>query len=128
MSWFDEKFNEDVTRNLLYEKLEKRYATSSAPDMHLVRAGLNNIKDHLDYICSLLDDRQWLAGDELSFADGAAAGHLSSIDYLGDVPWHDFQTAKVWYTRLKSRPSFRPLLSDRVPGMPPPRYYSDLDF
>ncbi len=126
--WFDERFDSDVTRNLLFEKLEKRYLTHGGPDMAKVRIGLNNIKDHLDYISSLLDERQWLGGDELSFADAAAAGHLSSIDYLGDVPWHEFQTAKEWYARIKSRPSFQPLLSDRVPGMPPPRHYSDLDF
>lgn len=126
--WFDEKFHDEVTNNILYEKLEKRYANLGGPDMQRVRLGLERIRDHLDYMSALLDERHWLAGSEFSFADAAAASHISSIDYLGDVPWQDFPTAKDWYGRVKSRPSFRPLLSDRIPGMPPPRGYSDPDF
>ncbi len=70
----------------------------------------------------------WLAGERLSYADLAAAAHLSSVDYLGDVPWQEDETAKAWYARVKSRPSFRPLLADHLPGLPPPRHYADLDF
>jgi glutathione S-transferase len=29
---------------------------------------------------------------------------------------------------MKSRPSFRPLLTDRVSGVTPPAHYADLDF
>ncbi|MCH8038586.1 MAG: glutathione S-transferase family protein, partial [Proteobacteria bacterium] len=76
----------------------------------------------------LADSRNWLAGDELSLADLAAAAHLSAIDYLGDVPWEDYPRAKDWYVRIKSRPSFRPLLKDRIPGLTPPKHYANLDF
>jgi hypothetical protein len=31
-------------------------------------------------------------------------------------------------TRIKSRPSFRPILADHIPGVPPPKHYADLDF
>ena len=68
------------------------------------------------------------AGDELSLADIAAAAHLSTLDYIGDVPWKDHESAKDWYARIKSRPSFRPLLGDRIPSAPPPSHYVDLDF
>ena len=73
-------------------------------------------------------DVKWLAGDALSLADIAAAAHLSAIDYLGDVPWSDHEVAKEWYARIKSRPSFRPLLTDHIPGLAPPKHYTDLDF
>ena len=86
------------------------------------------LKAHLDYVGALIDRRRWLAGDDLSIADLAAAAHLSCLDYLGDVPWSDFTAVKGWYQRLKSRPSFRPLLSDSIRGIAPPAAYADLDF
>jgi len=128
VAWFDDKFHSEVTINLLFEKLQKRVAGMGPPDMDAVREGISYLNEHLDYLGSLADDRRWLAGDEFSLADITAAAHISSIDYLGDVPWWTHDVAKIWYTRLKSRPSFRPLLADRVPGLPPPRHYADLDF
>jgi glutathione S-transferase len=50
------------------------------------------------------------------------------VDYLGDVPWDENEIAKSWYARVKSRPTFRALLADTVPGMPPATHYADLDF
>jgi glutathione S-transferase len=86
------------------------------------------LRDHLDYIAHLADHRVWLAGDELSIADLAAAGHISAVDYFGDIPWADYPVAKSWYQRVKSRPSFRPLLADTIRGMAPGAHYADLDF
>jgi glutathione S-transferase len=128
VAWFNEKFHTEVTLNLLFEKVHKRYAGFGAPDMDQVREGVENIHSHLDYISRLADDRRWLAGDDFTLADLVAAAHISSIDYLGDVPWWNYEPAKVWYVKMKSRPSFRPLLKDRIPGVPPPRHYGDLDF
>ena len=93
-----------------------------------VRAGHTNIHHHLDYIGYLTERRRWLAGDDFSLADIAAAAHLSSVDYLGDVPWEDHEEAKDWYARVKSRPSFRVLLQDNIPGAPPQKHYANLDF
>ena len=64
----------------------------------------------------------------MSLADFAVAANISVIDYFGDVPWRDFPALKTWYMRIKSRPSFRPLLADRWPGLAPASYYDDLDF
>jgi glutathione S-transferase len=128
VDWFDQKFEREVTQNLLFEKIFKRYAAASGPDSGAIRAGKANIRTHLGYISWLVDRRNWLAGEALSLADLTAAAHLSAIDYIGDVPWDDFPTAKDWYVRLKSRPSFRPLLADHLPGAPPPPHYADLDF
>ena len=97
-------------------------------DAGALRAGRANIHGHLDYVGWLTMRRNWLAGDRFSLADIAAAAHLSAVDYVGDVPWSEHEDAKLWYQRVKSRPSFRPLLADILPGAPPPRHYADLDF
>lgn len=130
--WFDTKFYAEVSEPVITEKVIRRFMPretgGGAPDMTRVRYGLARLRDHLDYIGSLADHRSWLAGEHLSIADLAAAAHLSVIDYLGDLPWSDFPVAKGWYQRIKSRPSFRPLLADTVRGMPPLPAYADLDF
>jgi glutathione S-transferase len=130
--WFDTKFYAEVSEPVITEKIIRRFMTretgGGAPDMTRVRYGLSRLRDHLDYIGSLADHRSWLAGEDLSIADLAAAAHLSVIDFLGDIPWADFPVAKGWYQRIKSRPSFRPLLSDQVRGMTAPDAYADLDF
>ncbi|MBV8564250.1 MAG: glutathione S-transferase family protein [Methylobacteriaceae bacterium] len=132
MDWFNGKFFAEVSGYLVAEKVYKRFMPSAngggAPDMDLVRAGRNNIRYHLRYIGHLIGTRKWLAGERLSYADLAAAAHLSSVDFLGDVPWAEDETARNWYARVKSRPSFRPLLADKLPGLTPSQTYADLDF
>jgi glutathione S-transferase len=126
--WFDGKFNREVTTNLFGEKLMKRFMGLGEPDSSLIRAGFAALSQHLDYIAELSERRRWLAGDDFSLADIAAAAQLSTLDYIGDVPWEDYAPVKDWYARVKSRPSFRPILADHIPGLPPPKHYADLDF
>ena len=128
VAWFDGKMNEEATQNLVGEKLFKRFLGRGEPDSATVRAGLANIRIHLDYIAFLVERRTWLAGETFSLADIAAAAQLSCIDYIGDVPWSRHEAARDWYARVKSRPSFRPILDDRVPGLKPALHYDDLDF
>ena len=128
VAWFDRKFNEEVTHNLVDEKIMKRFLGMGEPNSKAIRAGGQNIHTHLEYISWLTEERRWLAGNDFSLADVTAAAHLSCVDYLGDVPWSDHESAKQWYARIKSRPSFRGLLGDHIPGCPPPRHYADLDF
>ena len=106
----------------------KRFLGLGEPNSAAIRAGYSNIHYHLDYIGWLTERRRFLAGEHFSLADVAAAAHLSSLDFIGDVPWSDHAAAKDWYARIKSRPSFRPLLADQVPGARPPAHYADLDF
>ena len=82
----------------------------------------------MEYVSWLAERRNWLGGERISFADFAAAGHLSSLDYIGAVPWDAFPVAKRWYAKLKSRPAFRGLLADHLPSLPPSEHYADLDF
>lgn len=126
--WFDVKFNQEVTDNLVGEKLLKRFLRLGEPHGPSIRAGHANIHYHLDYIGFLTEKRNWLAGDSFSLADIAAASHLSAVDYIGDVPWEEHQAAREWYARIKSRPSFRSILADRIPGFTPSSHYEDTDF
>ncbi|TDQ85465.1 glutathione S-transferase [Dongia mobilis] len=128
VAWFDDKFEREVTRNLLHEKMLRRLYGQGGPDSGAIRAGKANIRIHLDYIAWLTERRNWLAGAQFSLADIAAAAQLSVIDYMGDVDWESFPEAKHWYARVKSRPSFRPILADTWPGTQPPPHYADLDF
>ena len=127
-NWFDVKFNTEVTEYLLGEKIMKRFLGLGEPSSETIRAGYANIDTHLGYIEYLAEQRAWLAGDNFSLADITAASHISCIDYLGDIAWEDYQQAKQWYARIKSRPSFRPLLQDLIPGTQPPAHYKNLDF
>jgi glutathione S-transferase len=127
--WFWRKFDAEVTQYLLEEKVYKPMSRGRiAPDLNAIRAGRSNLRYHLSYVSFLSEHRKWLAGDNPSVADLAAAAQLSVVDYLGEVPWAEFPEAQLWYARLKSRPSFRPLLAERVPGFTPPDNYADLDF
>jgi glutathione S-transferase len=128
VAWFDHKFNAEVTANLVGEKIMNRFLGLGEPDSRAIRAGHANIRTHLEYIAFLIQRRNWLAGDHMTLADIAAAAHLSCVDYLGDVPWEKHEDAKNWYARVKSRPSFRSILADHIPGLSPPKAYADLDF
>jgi glutathione S-transferase len=128
VSWFDEKFWAEVDTHLLGEKYLKRMSQQGEPNASALRAGYINLRHHMEYIGWLSETRKWLAGSTISLADFAAAGHLSALDFTGDVDWTMSESARDWYARMKSRPSFRALLSDRVPGLTPPAHYADLDF
>lgn len=128
VEWFDEKFYREVYRNIVYEKVHKRFAKGLAPDSKILKIGLNNLNFHLEYIDWLIERRNYLGGEELTMADITAAAHLSIIDYLGDVPWEGYRNAKVWYSKMKSRPSFKDILKDNIKGILPAKHYADLDF
>ena len=128
LQWVDRKFDYEVNGLLLHEKMEKRLLGLGAPDLSNLRAGREALRTHMTYIEKLLNERDWLNGRRMSLADFAAAANLSVIDYFGDVPWTDFPSLRTWYMKLKSRPCFRPLLTDRWPGLAPAAHYDDLDF
>jgi glutathione S-transferase len=128
VTWFEIKFQREVSANLVDEKIMKRFLGLGQPDTSAIRAGHANVRYHLDYLSWLSERRRWLAGDDFTLADIAAAAQLSAVDYLGDVPWEHYPEAKIWYVRVKSRPSFKALLADHIPGVPPPKHYADLDF
>jgi glutathione S-transferase len=132
MSWFNDKFFAEASGPLVAERFFRRHTPvnqgGGPPDTEMIRVARGNIRYHLSYIGWLVQTRDWLAGERLSYADLAAAAHLSAVDYLGDVPWSEDEEAKAWYARVKSRPSFRALLADQIAGIAPSNTYADLDF
>lgn len=128
MEWFDVKFYNEVYKYTAAEKIIKRFQFKQAPNSKILKAGLNNLKFHLEYIDYLADQNNYLAGRELTLADLTAAAHLSIIDYLGDVSWNEYKNAKLWYAKIKSRPSFKEILKDSIRGIRASANYANLDF
>ncbi len=124
---FDGDFFADVTHPFLNEKMKKRLVLRQAPDSGLLRNAMRLAHEHLEYIDWLVGNRRWLAGAQLSLADFAAAAQISVVDYLGGIDWQGHDEAHGWYRVIKSRPSFRPLLTEKMEGLPPPRHYSDVN-
>jgi len=128
VEWFDVKFYNEVTNYILNEKIIKTVSKSGAPNSQAIQAAKKNILYHLDYISFLRGDNRYIAGDKPTLADFTAAAQLSVLDFVGDVPWHHNQNAKDWYALVKSRPSFKPLLLDKIPNFQPPANYANPDF
>jgi glutathione S-transferase len=114
MSWFNDKFFAEVSGPLTTQQY-KRYmpldAGGGSPDPKVIGAARHNIRNHLAYIGTLVRTRDWLAGDRLTYADLAAAAHLSAAEDLGGIPWSEDEAAKKWYSRVQSRSSFRSLIA-----------------
>jgi glutathione S-transferase len=131
VDWFHGKMNREVTQPLLDEKIYSRFDKSGSrkPDVDVLRQARANLRYHMSYLGFLTHERNWLAAGAMSFADMAAAAHLSVLDYLDEIGWDQHPATRLWYARIKSRPSMRPLLAERVPGAPtPPAHYPDPDF
>jgi glutathione S-transferase len=128
VAWFDERLFGDVVHPLMEERMRKRLVSREPPDTRTLRDAMAAANGHLDYIDYLLDHRRWLGGAVLSLADLAAAAHLSVADYLGGIDWRGHKQTNDWYAVMKSRPSFRPLLGERMEVIAPPPHYDKVDF
>jgi glutathione S-transferase len=127
-AWFDQNFYGDVVAPLLHERMRKRIVDRAAPDARVLREAMKRANTHMDYTDYLLDHRNWMGGATMSLADISAAAHLSVADYLGGIDWVGHEQTKRWYAGFKSRPSFRPLLSERMEVIVPPPHYEKPDF
>jgi glutathione S-transferase len=130
LDWAMGHFQESVTRRIVYEKASQRFTGAPArraPDMEVVRAGRDALRRALAMLGAAAEKNGYVASRDCSLGDLALGAHLSALDYFGEVPWKEFPAAGEWYMRMKSRPSFRTLLADRVPGQPPASHYADLD-
>lgn len=128
VSWFDNKFYHEVGKYLLNEKVIRYLTGVGEPCSDAIRVAKANIVAHLEYIKFLTYEHKWLMGDRMTLADITAAAHLSVVDYLGEIPWENYPEVKEWYALVKSQPSFRPILTDRIFGFVPPKCYANLDF
>jgi glutathione S-transferase len=131
LDWTITVLGDQVTKKIVYEKANPRYTgapTRSTPDMNVVRAGRDTLREMIPMLGKAIDENGNLVNRACTIADLALAAHLSALDYFGEVPWDANTPLREWYMRMKSRPSFRSLLADRVPGQPPIKHYADLDF
>ncbi|WP_430403590.1 glutathione S-transferase family protein [Hyphomonas sp.] len=119
---------EEVTDKLLTERVMQWVRRDRQPDSEKLRRGAHALRGRLTFLNAMVELNGNLAGRTLSIADLSAAAHLSAYDYFGDVEWDAVPDLKTWYGRIKSRPSFRPLLGDRIDGTRPVAHYADLDF
>lgn len=126
--WFDIKFQKEVYQYIVTEKVFKRFGEPVTPNSRVLTAGYSNLNYHMQYLDWLAERNNYLAGDSFSFADAAAAAQISVIDYLGDIAWNDYPNAKIWYAKVKSRPSMKDILKDNIRGILPSKHYTDLDF
>lgn len=128
VAWFDGRLHREVVAPMMEERMRKRLVSRAPPDTGTLRKAMTAANGHLDYIDYLLDHRRWLAGPALTLADLAAAAQLSVADYLGGIDWRGHKQTADWYAVMKSRPSFRPLLAERMEVILPPAHYDKVDF
>jgi glutathione S-transferase len=127
--WIDTSFYADVIKPLTGERVYKAMKSGGVPPNSLmIRVARDNMKSYFKYIDWLTARRNYLGGRSLSMADLAVAAHLSVLDYLGEISWDNFPEMKTWYSKIKSRPSFKTLLSDKIVGIIPSENYANLDF
>jgi glutathione S-transferase len=126
--WLNKKLYREVTKYILDEKMIRLFINAGSPRSELLRNAKENLNKHLKYITKLIEDKEYIATSSISVADFVAASHLSVLDFFDEIAWDQNPALKHWYSLIKSRPSFRPLLLDRLPGFNPPKHYSDLDF
>lgn len=127
-AWLIQMFASEASGPFIQEQIEKRLCRAGPPDYEVLQNARARLDWHFDYFSWLLTERTWFAGEKMTLADFAAAAHISTLDYLDTITWSSYPEITDWYMRIKSRPSFRPLLADRLDGIPPPRQYSELDF
>lgn len=128
ISWFNDKFYREVSKILVDEKMIRLLMRQGGPRSGFIMAAKSNLTQHLKFLTSLLEKNTYIVSEKISCADIAAATHISIVDYFGEINWDSWSTVKEWYSIIKSRPSFQPILQDRIAGFVPPSEYSDLDF
>ena len=128
LHWINFKFYREVTKYILDEKIIRILSNAGSPRSNYIRIAKENFYKHIQYFSNLIEQREYVATDKLTLADFALAAHISILDFFNEIQWFDVPTLKHWYSLIKSRPSFRPLLNDRFPGFNPPAHYLELDF
>ena len=128
MIWFEEDFYQEVFLSVFYEKIGKIHKERLPPDAVRIKKGLAAIPGYMKILNALAEKDHFLAGRDFSWADITAIAHLSCLDYLGHIPWRQFPAAHEWSMKIKSRPSFRPFLSETLPNIQPAPHYPLLDF
>ena len=125
--WFDTLFKKEVLDPIIYEKVFSRVIENLTPNSLNLRNGMQNLGFQLKYLEYLLRDKDFLVADTITPCDFFAAANFSVLDYLGLLNLDDYPKLKVWYFKLKSRPSFKNILKDYIVGLTPHENYKLLD-
>ena len=126
--WIESKMHREVVDNIIEERVFKKIMGKGRPSSEALKAGRANLDNHLKYFEWILKKRTYLAGETLSAADILYAATLSSLDYLDEISWDKFIFSKKWYALMKSRPSFRDILDEKIYDIAPSKHYNNLDF
>jgi glutathione S-transferase len=128
INWFNKYFYNDVVQHILSEKLIKADLKNLYPDTYVIRSAKSILNSHLLQMNAIIASQEYLAHENLSLADIVAASHLAVLDYFQDINWQNYPKLKHWYCLIKSRPTFRSTLYEKIKGTNPPAHYLDLDF
>ena len=128
VDWFEDKFSREVSRPIIRERIIKRFKNKKTASSEILRQALSNCNIHLDYLNWLASQNNWMAGNNITLSDLVGGGYLSVLDYFGDINWNKYNDVKLWYMKLKSRPSFSSILNDVILGVPPSSHYKTIDF
>ena len=125
--WFDTLFKKEVLDPIVYEKVFSRVVDNITPNSSNIRAALQNLTFHINYLDYLLKQQDYLVTNSLTYLDFLASANLSVLDYLGLLNFEKNENIREWYSKLKSRPSFKTLLRDQIVGLNPDEKYKLID-
>ena len=126
--WFETNFKNEIIIPLLKEKVFKRFEKNSVPSSHVIRAARSNLKYHMQYFNFLIKDHDFFVDDNLSYVDLFFGASLTVLDYIDELNFFEFEKLKNLYSIVKSRPSFKKILADRIIGINPHSDYLKLDY
>ena len=125
--WFDVVFKKEVFDPIIYEKVFSRIVDNITPNSENIRAALNNLDFHIQYLNYLLNNKKYFIKDEITSLDFLAGANFSILDYLGFLNLNSYENIREWYFKIKSRPSFKTLLKDQIVGLNPHENYKNID-
>ena len=126
--WVGKKLQKEVMHNILDERVFKSLKENNQPSTLSLKAGRVNLKNHMSYFDWMLERKSFLGGNHFTLADISLSAALSSLDYLNEIDWKNYDKVKNWYAAIKSRPSFREILEENIYNISPSPHYKDLDF
>ena len=88
-----------------------------------------------DTAFDLMTDPHVIARDIVTTVDDEDFGRMKMQNVMfrmsatpGGIDWTGHEQSRGWYSVFKSRPSFRPLLTERMEVIMPPKHYDQPDF
>ena len=126
--WFETNFKNEVIIPLLKEKVFKRFEKKSVPSSVVIRTARSNLKYHMQYFNYLIKENDFFIDDNLSYVDLYYGASLTVLDYIDELTFFDYDKLKNLYSIIKSRPSFKKILADRIVGVNPHSNYLKLDY